>query len=323
MAVRIELRPRLTLPKERSHKPRRRLPPLALPAVAYWIAMAGLTYAFAHLGEHPLSALEGRDARAAERDELPDERPRSSVPVAEPQLAPAGEAAMAPPANDAAAPAAPAAPDASAPQPEPPPVSAPLAELDSAPAKPRARAAFSEPAARPQRADPAEPALGFPEFKDSSRPAAREHASSGPRIDSLFEPSDRPPEHAAPSAPEAPPPGSDSDSDPREAHVAASCEAAIARYNEVLTLGAPRAPDITRGAYASILENGRYLSACGVPAKTIVEICAAVQNGRAVGITVQTSPADAKLSSCVRRQVMHLGFPHSERLDVTRTRFDR
>jgi hypothetical protein len=105
--------------------------------------------------------------------------------------------------------------------------------------------------------------------------------------------------------------------------VGSSCEAAIARNREELTIGAARGPaDITRDAYASILENGRYLSSCSLPARTVFEICAAVQNGRAVGITVASNPANAKLNACVRRAVSRLKLPNTSRLDVTRTRFD-
>jgi hypothetical protein len=54
----------------------------------------------------------------------------------------------------------------------------------------------------------------------------------------------------------------------------------------------------------------------------VIEICAAVKQGRAVGVTVTSAPVDAALASCVRRAVSQLNFPPSERLDVTHTRFD-
>jgi hypothetical protein len=159
--------------------------------------------------------------------------------------------------------------------------------------------------------------MRFPEFTDTSRSATRERAAGGPRIDSdLFgeAPENREP---APDAPRAP------ESDAARPSVALSCEAAIARNREEVTIGGARGPaDVTRDAYAGILENGRYLSGCAIPDRAVFEVCAAVQNGRAVGITVSSNPPNAALNGCVRRAVSRLKFPTSPRLDVTRTRFD-
>jgi hypothetical protein len=116
---------------------------------------------------------------------------------------------------------------------------------------------------------------------------------------------------------------------PSFAHAATnvgSCEAAAAANDEVMDLaaghGTPATPDVTRDAYANILANGRYFAPCNVPATMRVEICAAVKNGRAVGVSVSTAPRAANVAECVKRAVTRLGFPSSPRLDVTRTRFD-
>jgi hypothetical protein len=104
-----------------------------------------------------------------------------------------------------------------------------------------------------------------------------------------------------------------------------TCEAVLANENEEmdLTKTASSAPDVTRGAYATVLERGGYLMPCGVPAGMTLDVCAAIRDGRAVGITVVTSPADARVRACVRNAVRAIAFPRSPRLDVTRTRFDR
>ena len=52
-----------------------------------------------------------------------------------------------------------------------------------------------------------------------------------------------------------------------------------------------------------------------------VNICAAVQNGRAVGVTVTTTPSNPGIASCVAAQVRGLGFPAHPRMDVARTTF--
>lgn len=99
-----------------------------------------------------------------------------------------------------------------------------------------------------------------------------------------------------------------------------SCEAAISKYVEDYSKqGVP--PDLGAGAYANVLNKGSYLNSCGVPGNMSVSICAAVQNGRAVGVTVVTNPANPGISGCIRGQVAGLGFPAHPRMDVVRTSF--
>jgi hypothetical protein len=98
-----------------------------------------------------------------------------------------------------------------------------------------------------------------------------------------------------------------------------SCETARSRYVEDFDKSSP--PDLTAGAYGKVLNNGTYLNACGVPESMKVTVCAAVQNGRAVGVTVSTQPRDTRVSSCVSGAVRGLSFPSHPRLDVTTTTF--
>jgi hypothetical protein len=101
-----------------------------------------------------------------------------------------------------------------------------------------------------------------------------------------------------------------------------SCEAAQARYVEEYKLGGGNGPpDLTAGAYGAVLNKGSYLNACGVPSTMSVSVCAAVQNGRAIGVTVTTSPSNPGIASCVAGQVRGLPFPSHPRLDVARTTF--
>jgi hypothetical protein len=266
--------------------------------------MGALTYFFAHLGASPL---EVGDAPL----DLPVPAP-APVPLSVPDLAPA-----VPPA---------AAPAVTVPQQDvlqsetKSEAERPVARANE-PERPReARAPSREREAAPNiesrapRAEPA-PRLQFPEFTDSSRPVGQERAADGPRIDSLFE---RRAESGPPGPTTAQP-----DSEREAPATVSSCENAIARNNEQISIGGPRGPaDITREAYAGILQNGGYLSGCSIPERTVFEICAAVRDGRAVGVTVTSSPASPSLNACVRRAVSRLKFPHNPRLDVTHTRFD-
>ncbi|MES1186622.1 MAG: hypothetical protein ABUL60_22605 [Myxococcales bacterium] len=316
VAVHLDIRPRLTFPAEPRLPTRRRwrLPPLAVPAVGYWLAMGALTYGFTKLGPHPLDDVQSPASQVAGVAPSP-EAPRevAAPPAAEPPLAEAPPPSAPEPASE---PTAPNEPDATT----------PLASNTTEPAPPDTRKAErkepSEPVARQEepRSKAAEPAprISFPEFTDSSPAEKREHAADGPRIASLFEQAEERPTPAP--KPDAPTPPT---SEPDAPVAVSSCEAAIARNNEQLTIGGPRAaPDITREAYASILQNGRYLSACSIPERTVFEICAAVRDGRAVGITIVSNPPSPALNSCVRKAVGRLKFPQNSKLDVTHTRFD-
>ncbi len=294
------------------------MPPLALPAAGYWLAMGALTYGFAHLGPYPL---EPTPAEAERGPEQPAAAPAAFAPPTIPETvtSPTLPLAEAPPPSE---------PESAAAA-EPAPVVATASERENEnEIREDRKAGRREGLLGSKRDDSEEPeirkveeprvAMSFPEFTDSSRPQKRERAADGPRIDSLFEPAgERPTKDAAPDAP--PPPASD----PNAPAVASSCEAAIARNNEQLTIGAARgAPDISREAYASILQSGRYLSGCSIPERTVFEICAAVKDGHAVGITILSSPPSSKLNACVRSAVARLKFPQNARLDVTHTRFD-
>jgi len=100
-----------------------------------------------------------------------------------------------------------------------------------------------------------------------------------------------------------------------------SCEAAMDAYNEEKDMSGKGQVDISAGQYGRVLNGGGYFSHCGVPNSMSVSICAAVQNGRAVGVTVSTQPSDAKKVACITSAVRGLSFPSHPKLDVTRTRF--
>jgi hypothetical protein len=101
-----------------------------------------------------------------------------------------------------------------------------------------------------------------------------------------------------------------------------SCEAAQAAYVEEINIGGAKvAADITSSQYGSILNGGGYLNGCGLPSSVGVDVCVAVQNGRAVGVTVRTKPSNPGVSSCIASHVRGLSFPAHPKLDVTRTSF--
>lgn len=101
-----------------------------------------------------------------------------------------------------------------------------------------------------------------------------------------------------------------------------SCESAQAAYVEEMTMGGPKGQaDLTAGQYGAVLNRGSYFAHCGVPDSMGINICAAVQNGRAVGVTVTTKPRDPRIQSCIAAGVRGLSFPSNPKLDVSRTSF--
>jgi hypothetical protein len=99
-----------------------------------------------------------------------------------------------------------------------------------------------------------------------------------------------------------------------------SCEQAMNTYVTELNMEG-NAPDLTAGQFGAVLNNGSYVVACGAPFSMTINICAAVQNGRAVGVTVTTDPPDSRIASCIAGRVRGMGFPSHTALDVTRTVF--
>ena len=101
-----------------------------------------------------------------------------------------------------------------------------------------------------------------------------------------------------------------------------SCEAARAKYIEEISIGGAKGQaDLTAGQFASVLNNGSYITACGTPGSMKVTVCAAVQNGRAVGVTVTTEPHNGGISSCIAGRVRAMSFPSNPKLDIATTRF--
>jgi hypothetical protein len=107
--------------------------------------------------------------------------------------------------------------------------------------------------------------------------------------------------------------------EPKQVASGGSCEAAIASYVEDANRKAPK--DLGAADFGRVLNKGDYLDRCGVPTTTAVDICVAVQSGRAVGVTVNTAPSNSKLDRCLSRVLRGVSFPSHPRMDVVRTRF--
>ncbi|MBK8998556.1 MAG: hypothetical protein IPM35_22780 [Myxococcales bacterium] len=98
-----------------------------------------------------------------------------------------------------------------------------------------------------------------------------------------------------------------------------SCDEALLAYQPSEKDEETKSP--SAGQYGAVLNRGSYLAHCKVPTSTKLSICAAIQHGRAVGVTVETLPYQPELAECVAKSVLGLKFPSRPRLDVTKTTF--
>jgi hypothetical protein len=127
----------------------------------------------------------------------------------------------------------------------------------------------------------------------------------------------------APAPAVAPPPA------PPPAPVAAApeplgpgCEEAKSKYlDEQADHHAPPGSASDALLYGAMLNKGAFLDACQIPPSVGVSVCAAVREGRAVGVTVTTQPPDDVMIACIASRIRALEFPSRPGMDITRTRF--
>jgi hypothetical protein len=307
--------------------PVRRLPPLVFPVATYWL-FSGVIICGIASGAFPLrrwvESIEQPAPESAYLDEPPAPEP---APASEPRFLPSQPATNPDPspgpalAATASEPQPMAAPPTEAPTPTepiallPPPDPAPT-RTSRAPLNFSGSTGSTALTWRPQR-DPLE-ALTLP------------WESQEPESEPDHRLTDEQPRVSAKASRRKPEPADQEPSEPPQRHVPApavaagsSCEAAVMAYNEEMDLrGGKRAADLPREAFAAVLDRGTYLASCGVPDTMSVDICAAVQRGRAVGVTVVTRPGNGRIQACVAHAVRALRFPSHPKLDVARTRFE-
>jgi eukaryotic-like serine/threonine-protein kinase len=100
-----------------------------------------------------------------------------------------------------------------------------------------------------------------------------------------------------------------------------TCEQAREQYTEEINVGTSAPADLKADDFAAVLNNGSYLNPCDVPTTSKVRICAAVQNGHAVGVTVLLDPPSPDLEICVAGQVRQLAFPAGAKMDFVNVNF--
>lgn len=100
-----------------------------------------------------------------------------------------------------------------------------------------------------------------------------------------------------------------------------TCEQARDSYVEEINVASRGQNDLSAEDFAAVLNKGTYLEPCSVPTTSKLRICAAVQNGQAVGVTVTTEPSAPDVEICVAKEVRKLAFPTHVKMDVVNVNF--
>lgn len=101
-----------------------------------------------------------------------------------------------------------------------------------------------------------------------------------------------------------------------------SYEAALNANNQEISMGGAKGgPDLSDGQLGAPMRNASFISGCGAPESMKVTVRVAVQNGRAVGVSVYPNPANAAVAQCVDRHVRALGWPSNAKMDFFTTTY--
>ncbi len=100
-----------------------------------------------------------------------------------------------------------------------------------------------------------------------------------------------------------------------------SCEKAQDENPQEIKMGGKQTKDLTAEQLGQPMKTSSFMAGCGLPDSSNAEICAAVKNGKPLGVSVKVNPANNKVAACIDRSVRKLSFPKSEKLDVVKQTF--
>jgi len=100
-----------------------------------------------------------------------------------------------------------------------------------------------------------------------------------------------------------------------------SCEKAIDENPQEIKMGGKQTKDLTAEQLGQPMKTSSFMSGCGLPDSSNTEICAAVKNGKPLGVSVKVNPSNNRVAACIDRSVRKLSFPKSEKLDVVKQTF--
>jgi hypothetical protein len=100
-----------------------------------------------------------------------------------------------------------------------------------------------------------------------------------------------------------------------------SYEAALATNNQQVTIGQASGPDLSDSQLAGPMKNASFLGGCGAPDSMKVTVRVAIKMGRAVGVSVYTTPPNSGIASCIDHAVRGLAWPVNSKMDSFSTSY--
>lgn len=94
-----------------------------------------------------------------------------------------------------------------------------------------------------------------------------------------------------------------------------SYESALDSNNHQLNIGAHAGADLTDAQLSGPMSDGTFVSECGAPDNMGVTVKVAIKMGKAVGVSVSTSPHSPDVAGCIDHHVRALSWPVSPKLD--------
>jgi hypothetical protein len=110
--------------------------------------------------------------------------------------------------------------------------------------------------------------------------------------------------------------------DTEELHVAVgvstgkSCEKAQDENPQQIVMGKAGAKDLGRDELGRQIANSNAAVACGLPDSAHAKVCALVRRGKPLGVTVEVTPANNRVATCIDRRVRRLAFPVGDNPDT-------
>jgi hypothetical protein len=95
-----------------------------------------------------------------------------------------------------------------------------------------------------------------------------------------------------------------------------SYEAALAANPQQIDMnGHATGPDLTDQQLSGPMRNATFLNGCGAPESMHVTVKVAIKMGRAIGVSVYTTPPNGGVASCVDHAVRNLAWPVNQKMD--------
>jgi hypothetical protein len=101
-----------------------------------------------------------------------------------------------------------------------------------------------------------------------------------------------------------------------------SCEKAMDENPQTIDMGKKGSkPDLTKEQLGKPMQNSTFMGSCGLADSANADICAAVKNGKVLGVSVKVTPSNNKVAACIDKATRRLSFPSSDKLDVVKQHF--